>query len=145
VIDVDVEPAAAPLAVGDDVTVAATDDLERVDVVRYAGASGDFNPLHVDETAARAAGHDSVFAHGMLLCGVAERVVAGWLDVATPTALRTRFVAPAVPGDAVIVECAVTGRDPVADGTAVDVDVDVAVRNGGGDPLLTGEASARRS
>ena len=40
--------------------------LARMDLVRYAGASGDFNPIHTDEEFARAAGNPSVFGHGML-------------------------------------------------------------------------------
>lgn len=143
-IDVDVDPAGdGPLSVGDGVTVEATEALDRVDIVRYAGASGDFNPLHVDETRAQAAGHDSVFAHGMLLCGVASRVVTRWLGVEAPTALQTRFVAPASPGDAIVVECVPTDRRRTAEGTAVDVDIEV--RNGEGDVFLEGAATVNRS
>ena len=57
--------APAPIAVGDAPAPRVVGPLSVADFVRYAGASGDFNPLHYDETIARAAGFESVFAQGM--------------------------------------------------------------------------------
>ena len=56
--------------------------VTRSDLVRYAGAGGDFNPIHHDEQFARDAGLDTVFAMGMLHAGLLSRLVAGWLDPA---------------------------------------------------------------
>ncbi len=52
-----------------------TAQLSRADLVRYAGASGDFNPIHWSESAAAALGLPTVIAHGMLTMGLALRVV----------------------------------------------------------------------
>ena len=52
--------------------------LTRTDFVRYAGASNDFNPLHHDDEYARAAGHPSVFAHGMFSAGLLASYLVAW-------------------------------------------------------------------
>jgi acyl dehydratase len=53
--------------------------LSRTDLVRYAGASGDFNPIHYNDAAAAALGLPGVIAHGMLTMGTALRVVTDWI------------------------------------------------------------------
>ena len=52
--------------------------IERLDLVRYAGASGDFNPIHWNDEVARAVGLPGVIAHGMYSMAVAARMVSGW-------------------------------------------------------------------
>src|SRR3977135_3576860 len=59
--------------------------LTRTMFVRYAGASGDFNPMHHDATIAAQVGNPSVFGHGMLSMGLAARVVKDWFG---PEAIR---------------------------------------------------------
>jgi len=63
--------------------------LTRTDLVRYAGAGGDFNPVHTDEVFATSAGYPSVFAHGLLTAGLASTAMAA---VAGPLAIRRFFV-----------------------------------------------------
>ncbi|MCR2824108.1 MaoC/PaaZ C-terminal domain-containing protein [Microbacterium sp. zg.Y909] len=63
--------------------------LTRTDIVRYAGAGGDFNPVHHDEVFATRAGYPSVFAHGLFTAGSAATAIA---EVAGPLALRRYFV-----------------------------------------------------
>ena len=66
--------------VGDTHETIVVDDLKRTQIVQYAGASGDYNPLHTDEIfATKVAGYPSVFAHGMLSMGMAS-LVLWWLD-----------------------------------------------------------------
>ena len=73
--------------------------IERIDLVRYAGASGDFNPIHWNDEVARAAGLPGVIAHGMYSMAVAARMVAGWAgDPAAIRRLRVRFSAMIQPG-----------------------------------------------
>jgi acyl dehydratase len=73
--------------------------IERVDLVRYAGASGDFNPIHWNDEVAKAVGLPGVIAHGMYSMGVAARMVAGWAgDPAAVQRLRVRFSAMIQPG-----------------------------------------------
>ena len=66
----------------------------------YAGASGDYNPLHSDEKFAReVAGYPGIFAHGMLTMGMTGRVVTDWFDVGRVTKYGVRFVRQVWPGD----------------------------------------------
>lgn len=69
----------AALAVGD-VVAARTYPIERDTLVRYAGASGDFNPIHYRDDVARSVGLPGVLAHGMLTMGLAVQPVLDWLD-----------------------------------------------------------------
>lgn len=76
-------------------------DLSRTDFVRYAGASGDFNPIHHDEEFARAAGNPTVFGHGMLTASFVARCVT---DAFGPESLRrftVRFANRVWPGDTI--------------------------------------------
>lgn len=86
------------IEIGDDLpplTVA----LDRSDLIRYAGAGGDFNPIHWNERVATAAGLPNVIAHGMLTMGLGTRLVSDWLgDPGAITGYRARFTQPvAVP------------------------------------------------
>ena len=73
--------------------------IERMDLVRYAGASGDFNPIHWNDEVARAVGLPGVIAHGMYSMGIAARMVAGWAgDPAAIKRLKVRFSAMIEPG-----------------------------------------------
>lgn len=80
------------------------------DLVRYAGASGDFNPIHYDHHLALAAGLDGVIAHGLFVMGAAARVFDPWLDPGggAVTAFDARFVSPVKPGDVVAVTATVS-------------------------------------
>ncbi|MGH3994923.1 MAG: MaoC family dehydratase [Pseudonocardiaceae bacterium] len=113
--------------------VAAGDELPplsvtitRADLVRYAGASGDFNPIHWNECFARSVGLPDVIAHGMLTMATAARVVTDWLD--DPAQLLeygVRFTKPVVvPDDDLGAEVTVTAKvaEVNDDGTArIDV------------------------
>ena len=75
--------------------------LKREDLVRYAGASGDFNPIHYSDRMATALGLPGVIAHGMLTMAEAGRVVTDWLgDPSRLIEYGVRFVKPVpVPDD----------------------------------------------
>lgn len=73
--------------------------LTRTDLVRYAGASGDMNPLHHDEIYARKAGFETVMAHGMLSAGLLSSFLRQWTGRRPVRRFRVRFVAPVWPGD----------------------------------------------
>ena len=73
--------------------------IERLDLVRYAAASGDFNPIHWNDEVARAVGLPGVIAHGMYSMGVATRMITGWAgDPAAIRRLRVRFSNMIEPG-----------------------------------------------
>jgi acyl dehydratase len=75
--------------------------LSRTDFVRYAGASGDFNPIHHDEPFAIAAGLPSVMAHGMLSAGILASFVTHWFGPGSVRRYRSRFKERVWPGDVV--------------------------------------------
>lgn len=100
---------------------ARTVTFDRERLVRYAGASGDFNPIHYSDAAARALGLDGVLAHGMLTMGVALRVVTDWCgDPARVRRYGVRFAKPVpVPDDGRGAEVRCTGVvTKVEDGVA---------------------------
>jgi acyl dehydratase len=133
---------AGSLSVGDQRELELVDNLTRTQIVQYAGASGDFNPLHSDELfATQVAGYKGVFAHGMLTMGMTGRVLTDWVGDGRLVRYGVRFVKQVWPGDTLTAVAEVTAlRDengqPVAD-------FSVTTRNQDGDTVLTGTASAR--
>lgn len=75
------------------------DPIGRADFARYAGASGDFHPMHIDEAAARAAGEPSVFAAGMMTAGLLASVATKWCGNPTLSQFSVRILNRAWPGD----------------------------------------------
>jgi acyl dehydratase len=74
--------------------------VTRADLVRYAGASGDFNPIHWNERVATQVGLPGVIAHGMLTMGLAARAVTAWTgDPAAVVEYTVRFGRPVVVPD----------------------------------------------
>jgi acyl dehydratase len=111
--------------------------LQRVNLVMYAGASGDYNPIHWNERFARSVGLPDVIAHGMLTMAEAARVVTDW--VGDPGALvdyGVRFSKPViVPDDGRGAELVVSGTvAEKLDGNRVEVDL---VARSGGEKVLT--------
>jgi acyl dehydratase len=80
-------------------------------LVMYAGASGDFNPIHYDSAFAQAGGFPSVIAHGMLSMGFFGELVSRWAGARNVKKLSTRFKAVTFPGDVVTVEGRVESID----------------------------------
>jgi acyl dehydratase len=119
-----------------------TDDLTRTQIVQYAGASGDYNPLHTDERFAHeVAGYPTVFAHGMLTMGMAGRVLTDWFGSDAILEYGVRFVAQVWPGDrltatAVVNECSERDSSPIAI-------LSVEVANQAEVVVLTGTATVR--
>jgi acyl dehydratase len=93
--------------------------VQRSDLVRYAQASGDHNPIHQDEDVARSVGLPGVIAHGMFTMALAARAVETWTEGAEVVELGCKFTKPVVvPADGgVEVRVAGTVKD-VADGRA---------------------------
>src|ERR1700735_5102214 len=85
--------------------------VSRTEIVRYAGAGGDFNPIHHDEAFAHAAGLPSVFSMGMFQGGVLARRLARWVGRENVVQLRLRFTGQVWPGDFVTISGEVTDVD----------------------------------
>ncbi|MDW3216257.1 MAG: MaoC/PaaZ C-terminal domain-containing protein [Ilumatobacteraceae bacterium] len=79
---------------------ATTNAITRVQIARYAGAVGDFNPMHLDDEFAQAAGLPSVIAHGPLTLTLVIDALVAQLGVAQLRSFDARLRAPVFPGDA---------------------------------------------
>jgi len=110
--------------------------LTRTDFVRYAGASGDFNPMHHDETFAHKAGLPSVFGHGMYTAGILSRAVSEWVGVENVRGCSARFTERIWPDDVLTVKIKVTAKR-----TDNTIDMDAWVERDG-KAILAGTASA---
>ncbi len=100
--------------------------LTRTDLVRYAGASGDLNPIHHSDFFAARVGLPGVIAHGLLTMGTALRVVTAWAgDPARVRSYFVRFTKPVVvPDDAEGATVVFTGTVSAVDGTLVTVSLE---------------------
>lgn len=129
---------ASELKVGDSRTEVIVDDLSRTQLVMYAGASGDYNPLHTDDKfTTEIAKYPSVFAHGMLTMGMTGRVVTDWVGDGRITKYGVRFAKQVWPGDSLTTTVTVTA-------IAGDIaDFSVSTRNQDGDEVVVGYAAAR--
>ena len=114
--------------------------ITRTDLVRYAGASGDFNPNHHDEIYAIQAGFDKPFAHGMLQGGYLARLLSEWLGPDSFKNLKIRFSAQAWPGDMVICKARVVRQYEEAVNRLVEIEASAA--NQRGDVLIKATATA---
>jgi acyl dehydratase len=129
------------LAVGDERDQVVVEELSRTQIVQYAGASGDFNPIHHDETfATGAAGYPSVFAHGMLTMGLTGRLLTDWLGDGVLREYGVRFVSQVWPGDTLTAKGTVSAIE--REGEQVRVAIDLVTRNQRGEPVVKGSALA---
>ena len=87
-------------------------ELTRTDLVMYAGASGDFNPMHHDEVAAQAAGLPSVFGHGMFSAGLLATAITNYVGIGNLASYRMRFTKQTWPGEVLSTNVAVTEKRP---------------------------------
>jgi acyl dehydratase len=128
--------------VGDSRTLVLFDDLSRTQIVMYAGASGDYNPLHSDEIfTTEVAGYPSVFAHGMLSMGATGRVLTDWFGADGLTKYGVRFVNQVWPGDTLTATATIEAiREENGEHFA---DLSVATVNQDDKPVVTGTATAR--
>ena len=115
-----------------------TAPVTRTQIVRFAGAAGDFNPMHHDEPFAQAAGQPTVFAMGQLQAGILATAVAGWLGRENILGYGVRFRAKVWPGDALVLRGTVVEE---LDGTRrCELS---AMREADGIVVLTGWARSR--
>ena len=133
---------AGELKVGDSRELLLTDDLTRTQIVQYAGASGDYNPLHTDEVfATQAAGYPSVFAHGMLTMGMTGRMVTDLVGDGRLTEFGGRFTSQVYPGDDLTTTARVEAITDVAGEPAVELSLSTV--NQDGVEVFSGRAVAR--
>ena len=111
--------------------------LTRTDLVMYAGASGDFNPMHHDEIAAQQAGLPSVFGHGMFSAGLLATAVTNYVGIGNLTSYRVRFTKQTWPGEKLSTTVAVTEKR-----AGNEIVLECALVNENGEAKIQGEAVA---
>jgi acyl dehydratase len=124
---------------GTERTETMVEKVDRAMFVRYAGASGDFNPIHWNEDFAKSAGYPGVFAQGMFTAGVLGTFVTNWLGEEAVRRFRTRFVGQVWPGEAIVCTGKVTSVYE-ADGET-RAEIDLQVTNTDGEPKIDGDAT----
>ncbi len=133
---------ASNLSVGVSHSAILVEDLKRTQLVQYAGASGDYNPLHTDEVFAReVAGYPSVFAHGMLTMGMTGRMLTEYVGDARLTKFGVRFTAQVWPGDDLSAAATFSGLEE--GGGELLANFDVVTINQRDEVVLNGYAQAR--
>lgn len=135
-------PALSSVRVGDEVTpLSRTVTQEQINA--YAEASGDFNPIHLDEDFARSVGLPATIAHGMLELGILAEALARWAGGSDRLAsLEVRFSKPLRAGDTIT--CA--GRVVAVDDAEAVATLEVEAVSDRGERVLTnGRATVRLS
>jgi acyl dehydratase len=120
-----------------DTAPAIDHELTRTDLVMYAGASGDFNPMHHDELAAQAAGLPSVFGHGMFSAGLLATAITNYVGIGNLLSYRMRFTKQTWPGEVLSTSIAVTDKRP-----GNEIVLECALVNQDGEAKISAEAVA---
>ena len=115
-------------------------ELTRTDLVQYAGASGDFNPMHTDEVKAKEAGLPSVFGHGMFSAGFLATAITDYVGVGNLKRFKVRFAKQTWPGETFSTKVVVTGKRKENGDNLVDLECTLV--NQDGEVKVAGEATA---
>jgi acyl dehydratase len=130
---------AAALATADEL-VTESAPVTTMQLVRYAGASDDYNRIHYDLPYAEGAGLGGIIAHGMLTMGFMARALTDGIGPGGRVkTIAARFVAPVRPGDVVRLECRVRERQAAGTGCQIDCELVALV---GAKTVARGEATA---
>ncbi|MET0885805.1 MAG: MaoC family dehydratase [Mycetocola sp.] len=122
------------------ISVTSVEALTRTQIVQYAGASGDFNPLHTDEPyAVEQGGFSRPVAHGMLTMGVAGRAITDWVGQERLSAFGVRFLAPVFPGDRLTTSLTISALEHADSGLILTLDIETTSERG---PVIRGSATA---
>jgi acyl dehydratase len=133
---------ASDLHVGDTHSEVVVEDLKRTQLVMYAGASGDYNPVHTDEVfVTKVAGYPTVFAHGMLSMGLTGKMLTNYVGDGRLTRYGVRFTSQVWPGDSLTATAEVEALRE-EDGQKV-VDLKLSTKNQDGIVVVSGYATAR--
>lgn len=133
---------AKDLKVGDSHEEIVVHNLSRTQIVQYAGASGDYNPVHTDEVfATKVAGYPTVFAHGMLTMGLTGKMLTNWVGDGRLTKYGVRFVSQVWPGDTLTSRATI--QEIREDHGERFVDLEVTTENQDGRAVVQGSATAR--
>ncbi|HVG58595.1 MAG TPA: MaoC family dehydratase [Hyalangium sp.] len=126
------------IRVGDELPALAKAPVDRVQLSRYAGASGDYNPVHVDEVYAKSVGMPSVYAPGMLIMGMLGQLISDWARGGQLRRYNVRFIKMVWPGDTVVCKGRVSDRH--GSGGRYYVEIDLWAENQRGELLMKGQS-----
>src|ERR1700730_17084352 len=126
--------------VGDSIPTITIEHVSRPDFVRYAGASGDFVPLHYDQTFVEAAGIPTVFAQGMFTAGLLSKALTDYAGIGQVRKFKVRFATRVWPGDVVTCRGKVTNKTE-KNGEKI-IEGDLAVVNQKGEDAIKGTFAA---
>lgn len=129
----------ADIEVGASIPAISRGPVSRTQLALFAGASGDHNPIHLDEGEAKSAGLPGVIVHGMLMMAMLGQMLTEWVPQARVRKFSNRFAAMAVPGDTIICSGTIVGKHE--DNGEHLVDVEIVAQNQNGDALLKGVAT----
>ncbi len=130
------------LKVGDTYEERLVDDLTRTQIVQYAGASGDYNPIHSDEVfATQVAGYPTVFAHAMLTMGLTGKMLTNYVGDGRLTKFGVRFSRQVWPGDTLDGKAIIDAVREEDGQNLVDLSIETVNQNG--ETVLKGTATAR--
>lgn len=130
------------VSVGQTFEQVLVEDLKRTQLVQYAGASGDYNPLHSDEVFAKeVAGYPTVFAHGMLTMGMTGRLLTDTLGDGRLLRYGGRFTSQVWPGDTLTALATVDSIEDDDNGPIANLSV--TTMNQDGTIVFRGEAAGR--
>jgi acyl dehydratase len=133
---------ASALKVGDTHKERVVENLSRTQIVQYAGASGDYNPLHSDEVyTTQVAGYPSVFAHGMLTMGLTSKMLVNYVGPGRLKKFGVRFTNQVWPGDTL--DATATVEAIREEGGEHLVDLKLSTTNQDGKEVVSGSATAR--
>jgi acyl dehydratase len=133
---------AKKLKVGDTHEEQVVANLTRTQIVQYAGASGDYNPIHTDEVyTTKIAGYPSVFAHGMLSMGMTGKMLTNYVGDGRLTEFGVRFTKQVWPGDSLTAKATVEAIRSEGDQHFVDLHISTVNQNG--EEVVSGYATAR--
>ena len=113
-------------------------EVTRTHIVKYAGAGGDFNPIHTDEAFATAVGLPSVFAMGLMQGGYLARMLTDWVGVGNVRLLKIRYTGQVWPGETIICRGKIAKK--YEEGGARLIECGLAVTNANGDGKIDGTA-----
>ncbi len=125
--------------IGDEVTPLVKGPIQQIQLTRYAGASGDFNPIHQDPEFARNAGMGDVFAHGMLSMGFLGQALTDWAGAGSVRKFGVRFAALVRLKDTVTCTGRVLSKSSKDDTHLVELEV--WAQNQRGENVITGKAT----
>ena len=125
--------------VGQELPALVKGPIQQIQLTRYAGASGDFNPIHQDDEFAKAAGMGGVFGHGMLTMGFVAQSVTDWAGAGNVTKINVRFQGLVRLKDVITCKGRVLNKSS-KNGSHL-VDLEIWAENQKGEKVITGKAT----